>query len=75
MGRGFSQRLNPMNKEILKVWGINGATLGTVTMADAEATLKVALLAATLFYTLIKCWKLARQKSHDDTIVFKKDDK
>lgn len=70
VGRGQEMK---MNRDILKVWIINSGVLGYATVAEAEAVLKVALLAATLLYTLIKCWKLVRQKGSDDTIQFRKD--
>lgn len=62
-----------MNRDIAKAWIVNGGILGIATAAEAEAVLKCALLAATLLYTLIKCWKLARSKSDDDTERFTKE--
>lgn len=74
MQRFASELFSEMNRDLAKVWIVNGTTLGTVTVAEAESILKVALLAATLLYTLIKCWKLVRQKGSDDTLTFKKKD-
>lgn len=54
-----------MDRDILKAWLTNGTILGITTVAEAEAVLKCALLGATIVYTLLKSWKLARSKSGD----------
>lgn len=64
--------------KMMKVYAANGGalalTMPTYTSSQIESFLKCAVLLATLIYTALKCWKLARQKSSDDTIMFKKDD-
>lgn len=40
--------------DLAKVLGFNGITLGVVTLANVEALLKIALLAASIVYTVIK---------------------
>lgn len=47
---------------IIKVLGINGAALATVTLADFEALLKVLLLFASLVYTCAKIFLLLKPK-------------
>lgn len=47
---------------IIKVLGINGAALATVTLADFEALLKVLLLFASLVYTCAKIFLLIKPK-------------
>jgi hypothetical protein len=52
--------------DLLKVGSVNSATLGVVTMADAESTLKVGLLALTIIYTLYKffiTWKTQKAQN------------
>lgn len=63
-----------MDRSSVKLFFVNGGVLGFTTLTETEAILKVGLLAATLVYTLIKCWRLARQKGNDDTIQFTKKD-
>jgi len=57
-----------MDRSILKAWLGNGAVLAAVTAADAETLLKCAVLAATLLYTLLRCWKLASGKPNSDKL-------
>lgn len=67
-----------MNRDAVKLYATNGSvfalTFPNYTATQVEQFLKCAVLLATLIYTLIKCWKLARQKGGNDTIQFRKED-
>ena len=46
--------------DILKVWGVNTATLGVVSLTNLEAILKILLTFATLIWTVVKIVKLLK---------------
>lgn len=52
-------------KDIVPVGLINGGVLAFVTLADAEALLKVLLLAATLIYTCVKIYLALKGKKDE----------
>lgn len=47
--------------DIVKVGGINGVTLA-VSVSEVEAWMRVALIAATLFYTFLKIRNAMKEK-------------
>jgi hypothetical protein len=61
-----------MKPDIMKIYAANGGalaiTMPTYTASQVETFLKCAVLVATLVYTGMKCWKLAREDK------FNKDD-
>lgn len=48
--------------DILKVGGINGVTLA-VSVTEIEARMRIALIAATLVYTVVKIKKALKEKT------------
>jgi hypothetical protein len=63
-----------MDRESLKAWFVNGGILGFVTMAEAEAAMKVALLALTILYTLRRWFLTERGRKEDAEIVKRMED-
>jgi hypothetical protein len=45
-----------MDRDVVKTWFANGGVLAVVTMAEAEAALKVVLLALTIAFTVRRWW-------------------
>lgn len=48
--------------EWLKMFGVNGGTLGVVSLSELELGLKVLLLALTCAWTAVKIVKLMKDK-------------
>jgi hypothetical protein len=44
----------------LRTLGINGATLGIVSLTDLELVLKIVLLSVTIVWTVVKVLKLLK---------------
>ena len=51
-----------MDIQQLKLYAINGSTLGVTTMADLEMGLKIILLLVTIGYTVAKWWEIKSKK-------------
>jgi hypothetical protein len=52
-------------KDVVKAWATNGTILGIVTVAEAEAVLKVILLGLTCIYTGVKIFKSITTKKKE----------
>jgi len=50
------------NLDFLKVFGVNGVTLATVSLSDLELILKILLLALTCAWTALKIFRLIGDK-------------
>ena len=48
--------------EYIKMFGVNGSVLATVSMTDMELVLKILLLTLTCAWTTIKIAKLIKEK-------------
>ena len=51
-----------MNLEHIKLYAINGGTLGVTTFAQIEDWLKIILLAVTIGYTIAKWSKVNKEE-------------
>ena len=54
-----------MDLQQLKLYAINGSTLGVTTLTNIEMGLKIVLLLVTIGYTIAK-WKEIKSKHHGD---------
>ena len=48
--------------EWIKVFGVNGGVLATVSLSDLELVLKILVLALTCVWTAVKIVKLLKEK-------------
>lgn len=53
-------------KDAAKVWLINGATFGVVTLSDVEMILKIILLCVSIGYTAWRWVRDNKKGGHDD---------
>lgn len=59
-----------MDIQNLKLYLINGSTLGVTTLTDIEMGLKVLLLIVTIGYTVTKWIQLKNEKRNNEKIYF-----
>jgi len=52
-----------MDIQQLKLYAINGSTLGVTTVANLEMGLKIILLLVTIGYTIAKWWEIKSNKN------------
>ena len=52
--------------DIVKIFGINGAVLGVVTLTDIELVLKITLLIVTILWSIGKCVEQWRKLKNND---------
>ena len=55
-----------MNLQELKLYAINGSTLGITTFTQIEDSLKILLLLVTIGYTIAKWRNVKKQKDNDN---------
>ena len=53
-----------MNLTELRIYAINGSTLGVTSLTQIEDSLKIVLLLVTIGYTIAK-WKSVKNKEED----------
>jgi len=54
-----------MDLQQLKLYAINGSTLGVTTLANIEMGLKIVLLLVTIGYTISKWLEIKRKQNGD----------
>ncbi len=55
-----------MIPDTAKIWTVSLGAIGITSLTDIESLLKIALLAASLVYTLFKLVRIATDKSKKD---------